>query len=149
MNEKGSGPNLGKTFATALFSILLVVSLIGGLTYYGTKAINNANSTVKYKNVDNINNKAKLEVRGYFMFKDACVRNEIFQQCIQNLPKGPEVTKYNDWDEVVGECSDSSYYISNEKKLGSHIPDGCIDLESVEISSKQYMDITGKPYTGN
>ena len=52
MNEKGSGPNLGKTFATALFSILLVVLLIGGLTYYGTKAINNANSTVKYKNVD-------------------------------------------------------------------------------------------------
>ena len=43
MNEKGSGPNLGKTFATALFSILLVVLLIGGLTYYSTKAINNAN----------------------------------------------------------------------------------------------------------
>lgn len=83
------------------------------------------------------------------MFKDTCVRNEIFQQCIQNLPKGPEVTKYNDWDEVVGECSESAYYISNEKKLGSHIPGGCIDLESVEISSKQYMDITGKPYTGN
>ena len=37
----------------------------------------------------------------------------------------------------------------NERKLGSHIPDGYIDLESTDISSRQYMDITGKPYTGN
>ena len=147
MNEKGSGPNLGKTFATAFFSIILMALVIGGLTYYGKKGMDNGE--IKYNSVDNINNKAKLEVRGYFMFKDTCTRNEIFQQCIKNLPNGPQITKYNDWDEVVSECNNSAYYISNERKLGSHIPDGCIDLESTDISSKQYMDITGKPYTGN
>ena len=147
MNEKGSGPNLGKTFATAFVSITLMALVIGGLTYCGKKDMNNGE--IRYKDVDNINNKAKLEVRGYFMFKDTCRRNEVFQQCISNLPNGPQVTKYNDWDEVVSQCDGAAYYIANEKKLGSHIPDACIDLESVEISSKQYMDITGKPYTGN
>lgn len=43
---------------------------------------------------------------------DQCLRREVFMQCLSVVPKGPEVTKYNDWDEVVAECAQSAYYIS-------------------------------------
>jgi hypothetical protein len=32
------------------------------------------------------------------------------------LPAGPQATKYNDWDEVVGECESVAYYQSLKKK---------------------------------
>lgn len=44
---------------------------------------------------------------------DQCLRADLFQQCMQALPKGPERThNSNDWDEVVGECSRAAYYHS-------------------------------------
>ena len=47
---------------------------------------------------------------------DQCLRREIFQQCMKALPAGPQATKYNDWDEVVGECESVAYYQSLKKK---------------------------------
>ena len=32
------------------------------------------------------------------------LRRELFFKCLDKLPKGPEKTVYNDWDEVVAEC---------------------------------------------
>jgi hypothetical protein len=47
---------------------------------------------------------------------DQCLRAELFRQCMQALPKGPERThNSNDWDEVVGECSSAAYYQSLRK----------------------------------
>lgn len=36
---------------------------------------------------------------------DQCLRSELFQQCLKALPAGPVATKYNDWNEVISECS--------------------------------------------
>lgn len=47
---------------------------------------------------------------------DQCLRREIFQQCMKALPAGPQATKYNDWDEVVGKCESVAYYQSLKKK---------------------------------
>jgi len=47
---------------------------------------------------------------------DQCLRREIFQQCMKALPAGPQATKYNDWDEVVGMCESVAYYQSLKKK---------------------------------
>ena len=41
---------------------------------------------------------------------DQCLRQEIFQQCIQSLPEGPKSTITNDWDEVIQSCSTHAYY---------------------------------------
>lgn len=42
--------------------------------------------------------------RGRFAPVEASKRIELFQQCMDGLPAGPEATKYNDWDEVVLAC---------------------------------------------
>ena len=47
---------------------------------------------------------------------DQCLRREIFNECIKNLPAGPTSTKYNDWDEVISECSSTSYYLSKRRR---------------------------------
>jgi hypothetical protein len=47
---------------------------------------------------------------------DQCQRREIFQQCMKLLPAGPQVTKYNDWDEVVRQCDAIAYHQSLKKK---------------------------------
>ena len=46
---------------------------------------------------------------------DQCIRAEHFKICMQALPAGPEKTRYNDWDEVVAECSSVAYYLSIRK----------------------------------
>lgn len=46
---------------------------------------------------------------------DQCMRREIFLQCLQALPAGPQASKYNDWDEVVGACDSAAYYQSLRK----------------------------------
>ena len=43
---------------------------------------------------------------------DQCERPKLFQQCMTNLPAGPQATKYNDWDEVVEACEDAARYQS-------------------------------------
>jgi hypothetical protein len=43
---------------------------------------------------------------------DQCKRVELFQACLRLLPKGPDRTVYNDWDEVVSECESAAYYQS-------------------------------------
>jgi len=43
---------------------------------------------------------------------DQCLRREIFKQCMESLPEGPEITYYNDWSEVVAECGNQAYYQS-------------------------------------
>ena len=42
---------------------------------------------------------------------DQCLRQEIFKQCMANLPKGPQslTASGNDWDEVVDSCDTSAY----------------------------------------
>lgn len=41
------------------------------------------------------------------------VRHEYFVECMKLLPAGPQVTKYNDWDDVVDSCTQSSWYQAN------------------------------------
>ena len=43
---------------------------------------------------------------------DPELRREIFKECMEILPAGPEETVYNDWDEVVDECGTQAYYMS-------------------------------------
>jgi len=43
---------------------------------------------------------------------DQKLRREIFMQCLEKIPKGPETVKYNDWQEVINECGKQAYYIS-------------------------------------
>jgi hypothetical protein len=48
---------------------------------------------------------------------DQCLRNEIFQQCMKILPRGPRTTGMsNDWDEVVKECGEQGFYQSKRKR---------------------------------
>jgi len=46
---------------------------------------------------------------------DQKLRREIFNECLKNLPAGPDETKYNDWDDVVEECGEQAYYLSRVK----------------------------------
>ncbi|MCP3684724.1 MAG: hypothetical protein GY861_18810 [bacterium] len=45
----------------------------------------------------------------------------VFFKCLEKIPKGPEKTKYNDWDEVIEECKFAAFAftrknICDEKK---------------------------------
>jgi len=40
------------------------------------------------------------------------IRERLFFQCLERIPKGPEQTKYNDWDEVISECGTQAYYMA-------------------------------------
>lgn len=42
------------------------------------------------------------------------LRREIFMHCLEKAPAGPQVTKYNDWSEVVDSCASAAYYQSLE-----------------------------------
>lgn len=52
---------------------------------------------------------------------DQCMRRQIFFACLNALPKGPDSTKYNDWDDVVGECGTQaamqSYRLESQVKM--------------------------------
>lgn len=43
---------------------------------------------------------------------DQCLRAELFAKCMAAIPAGPISPKYNDWDEVVGECGSAARYQS-------------------------------------
>ena len=40
---------------------------------------------------------------------DQVMRRQLFRECMQLLPAGPEKTVYNDWDDVVEECGIQAY----------------------------------------
>ena len=44
-------------------------------------------------------------------------RQELFRQCMQSLPEGPQQTHYNDWSEVVAECSEYAYYAAHRVEI--------------------------------
>lgn len=46
---------------------------------------------------------------------DQCLRAELFQQCLKALPAGQST--YNDWDDVVSECSSVAYYQSLRPRM--------------------------------
>lgn len=41
---------------------------------------------------------------------DQCLRREIFKECLQIVPAGPQSTVTNDWSEVIDECQSAAYY---------------------------------------
>lgn len=43
---------------------------------------------------------------------DQEVRRSVFMECLDRAPAGPVSTRYNDWDEVVSECSSAAYHIA-------------------------------------
>lgn len=43
---------------------------------------------------------------------DQRVRAEQFHACLASLPAGPVQTKYNDWAEIISECSSYAYYVA-------------------------------------
>lgn len=45
---------------------------------------------------------------------DQCLRQEIFKQCVANIPKGPThlTAAGNDWGEVISACQSAAYYQS-------------------------------------
>ena len=56
---------------------------------------------------------------------DQCLRQEIFKQCVANIPKGPThlTASGNDWDEVVSSCESSAY--GQSIRLTSQIKPEC------------------------
>lgn len=44
---------------------------------------------------------------------DQTLRFELFEKCMNLLPAGPDETVYNDWDEVVNECTKSATYMAH------------------------------------
>lgn len=43
---------------------------------------------------------------------DQAKREELFFHCMQALPRGPDKTVYNDWDEVITECGSQAYQMA-------------------------------------
>lgn len=37
-------------------------------------------------------------------YTDQALRRDVFMQCLEKAPAGPQITKYNDWAEVIDEC---------------------------------------------
>jgi hypothetical protein len=54
--------------------------------------------------------------------KRGLLRAKMAAECMATLPEGPRSTTYNDWDEVVAECTVTAYYKSN----GCTDPDLCL-----------------------
>lgn len=55
---------------------------------------------------------------------DQCMRREIFQQCLQALPKGPEhVSNSNDWAEVVEACESAAH--DQSFRIAGHVKPEC------------------------
>jgi hypothetical protein len=54
------------------------------------------------------------EVKGPVVNQE--IRERLFFQCLERIPKGPEQTKYNDWDDVVRECGTQAYYMSMNRQ---------------------------------
>ncbi len=48
---------------------------------------------------------------------EQALRVQLFNDCLARIPKGPEVTRYNDWDEVVQTCDNTAYYQSQGNTL--------------------------------
>ena len=56
--------------------------------------------------------------------RDQCLRIQLYQQCMKDLPKGPEVVgTSNDWDEVIGQCDENARYQSARKR--QHVKPEC------------------------
>jgi hypothetical protein len=47
---------------------------------------------------------------------DQCLRSELFAKCMAAIPAGPISPKYNDWDEVVGECGSAAFYQAQRQR---------------------------------
>ncbi len=54
---------------------------------------------------------------------DQCLRSQLFEACMKDLPAGPQKTHYNDWDDVVDSCETSAYYRSLRRE--SQVKPGC------------------------
>ena len=46
---------------------------------------------------------------------DQCLRAQLFDRCVKIIPPGPLATRYNDWDEVIGECGGQA--LSQSRRL--------------------------------
>ena len=55
---------------------------------------------------------------------DQCLRKQIFDDCLKNLPAGQDGTKYSDWDEVVQACENVAYYQS--MRLETSVKQECL-----------------------
>jgi uncharacterized protein YcfL len=56
---------------------------------------------------------------------DQCLRIQLAQQCMVNLPAGPISTHYNDWDEVVYECDRRAE--SQSRRQRQYIKPECVN----------------------
>lgn len=54
---------------------------------------------------------------------DVCLQKVYFDDCMKLLPAGPTSTKYNDWSEVIAECTDSAKSLSYRQK--KNVKDEC------------------------
>lgn len=45
---------------------------------------------------------------------DRCIERDVFLQCLDKIPKGPErvTATGNDWSETISECAQAAHYIS-------------------------------------
>lgn len=53
-----------------------------------------------------------------YQVHDQCLRAQIFKECLERLPKGPEsiAVTGNSWHKVVSECEDAASYQSLRMK---------------------------------
>lgn len=56
---------------------------------------------------------------------DQCLRIQLAQQCLANLPAGPVATHYNDWDDVITECNRGALHQSIRNR--QYVKPECID----------------------
>jgi len=48
---------------------------------------------------------------------DQCLRIKLAQQCMKDLPKGPNIVgTSNDWDEVVDQCDTNAKYQARRRR---------------------------------
>lgn len=47
---------------------------------------------------------------------DQCLRVQLAQQCMKDLPAGPVVALYNDWSEVVAECDNNAVWQAKRRR---------------------------------
>lgn len=55
---------------------------------------------------------------------DQCIRAQLFKECLEKVPNGPDVVNFNDWSEVVSECESASQYQS--VRLRTSIKQECL-----------------------
>lgn len=111
------------TFGIIFGSICVgFVALVIWAIVTGTQKTNQQNNCFNLNRgctAEQVQDKKQRAEENALYAKKAAAKNviaeRIFLECLKSAPAGPNVTKYNDWDELVDACEDAADEFSEHR----------------------------------